>query len=337
MRIQYKKISELKEFQNNARKHTKRQIEAIAESIRKYGFKRPLLIDKEGYIVCGHGSRRAAIQAGLEELPCIVADDLTPEQVREFRLVENRLGDMSTWDESLLITELESLDFESLDFAFDIDGLFADIPDDYKQTKNLGNFFKAEFDTGANEWGVPETAPFVEDLSGIEWVSFGEKAKVKDFSNIGLHFYIDDYKFESVWTKPDKWLEVFQQCRAVITPDFSNYTDMPKAQQLWNHYRRQWCGKYWQDNGVNIVSSLSFGIGQIYDWSFAGIPQGTMVAASFVGDAVSADKGIEDMKRAIETVKPRKVFIKANKADEKLLRAYFDFELIPPYQFKRKG
>lgn len=174
---------------------------------------------------------------------------------------------------------------------------------DYKQTKNLDNFFKAALYSD-NEWGVPYIQPFTDDISGIEWFSFGEKANIKNPENSGIHFYIDDYKFDSIWKQPDRWLNLFRKCKAVVTPDFSCYTDMPKAQQLWNHYRRQWLGAYWQENGVNVIASLSWANGQLYDWSLAGIPQNTICATSFVGYGIDVELSVEELKTAIEKLKP---------------------------------
>ena len=203
----------------------------------------------------------------------------------------------------------------------------------YKQTKNLDNFFRQDFPPGSNVWGIPDTYPMTTDLTGIEWVSFGEKARITDAENIGIHFYIDDYKFNSIWTSPDKWLDLLKNSKAVISPDFSNYTDMTAAQQLWNHYRRQWCARYWQDRGVNIVSSLSWACGQLFDWSFMGIPEGTTVATSFVGDGIDKQRGVNELLEVINRVKPCKIYIKANKMDAELLRERLDFELIQPYNW----
>jgi len=182
-----------------------------------------------------------------------------------------------------------------------------------------------------NNWGIPETKPFVGDLTGIVWVEFCNIAGIKDFSNIGIHFYVDDYKFNIIWNKPDKWLNIFKQCRAVISPDFSVYTDMAKAQQLWNHYRRQWLAKYWQDNGVNVVSSITWDLLDPQPWALYGISKGTSIARSFVSRQMKEER-IDGFIRAVEVLEPHKIYLKCSSTDEAELRRYFDFEIIPPYR-----
>ena len=206
-------------------------------------------------------------------------------------------------------------------------------PAGYKQTKNLDNFFRQDFPPGDNFWGIPDTEPVTTDLTGIRWTSFGEKAKIANAENTGIHFYVDDYKFESVWTRPDKWIDLLRACRAVVSPDYSNYTDMSRAQQLWNHYRRQWCARYWQERGVTVVSSLSWACGHLEAWNFAGIPRGTTCATSFVADGLDKQQSIDELLRVVDLVKPCNLYIKANKTDENILRDHLDFGLIKPYNW----
>ena len=82
-------------------------MDAVAESIREFGFKVPIIIDADGVIVAGHTRKKAAEQLGLETVPCIIADDLTPEQVKAFRLVDNKTGEFASWD-SLKLEEEEA-------------------------------------------------------------------------------------------------------------------------------------------------------------------------------------------------------------------------------------
>lgn len=125
MEIINKKISELKPYENNPRDNSK-AIEKVAESIKNFGFKVPLVIDKNNIIVTGHTRYLASKQLGLKEVPCIIADDLTDKQIKAFRLADNKVSDYSIWDNKKLLEELEELNFEIFT-GFDESDIFNDI------------------------------------------------------------------------------------------------------------------------------------------------------------------------------------------------------------------
>lgn len=121
MRIVEKKIDALKPYEQNPRCNDN-AVESVAASIREFGFKVPLVIDKDGIIVAGHTRHKAAKLLGLEKVPCIVADDLTPEQIKAFRLADNKVGELATWDtklEFLELSELDKIGFDMSMFGFE--------------------------------------------------------------------------------------------------------------------------------------------------------------------------------------------------------------------------
>lgn len=106
--IVYKPIKELKPYKKNAKKHPKEQVEQIANSIKEFGFTQPVLIDKNNCVVAGHGRILGAKKAGLKEVPTLCLDDLTEEQIKAYRLADNKLNE-SDWDKALLDEELKEL------------------------------------------------------------------------------------------------------------------------------------------------------------------------------------------------------------------------------------
>jgi DNA modification methylase len=108
-------IKEIVPYAKNAKKHDKRQIDNVAESIRQYGFVQPVVIDRDGVIVIGHCRVLAAKKLGMEAVPCVCVDDLTPEQVNALRLVDNKTNE-SDWDMDLLSMELPEIDLSAFDF-----------------------------------------------------------------------------------------------------------------------------------------------------------------------------------------------------------------------------
>ena len=125
MQIVEKKITELKEYENNPRNNDE-AVEAVAESIRQFGFKVPIVIDSNGVIIAGHTRRKAAVKLGLDTVPCIIADDLTPEQIQVFRLADNKTAELAEWDFEALekeLAELTAFDVDMSLFGFDIDNV----------------------------------------------------------------------------------------------------------------------------------------------------------------------------------------------------------------------
>lgn len=118
MDIKTLNISDLKPYEKNPRKNDE-AVKYVAESIKQFGFKVPIVIDKDLVIVAGHTRLKAAKKLGISEVPCIVADDLTDEQIKAFRLADNKVAEEAEWDFDLLAEELDDLfDFDMSAFGF---------------------------------------------------------------------------------------------------------------------------------------------------------------------------------------------------------------------------
>lgn len=116
-----RRIETLKPYEKNAKKHDKTQINNVAESIRSYGFVQPIVVDKDGVIVIGHCRYEAAKVLGMKDVPCVCVDNLTEEQVKALRIVDNKSNE-SPWDMDLLVQELEEIDLSNFCFDFGICG-----------------------------------------------------------------------------------------------------------------------------------------------------------------------------------------------------------------------
>ncbi|WP_312031020.1 DNA modification methylase [Hujiaoplasma nucleasis] len=113
-----KKIKSLIEYDNNPR-NNEEAIEAVANSIREFGFKVPIVITSDDVIIAGHTRLKASVSLGLEEVPCIIADDLNEAQIKAFRLADNKTAEFATWDLSKLEDELANIDMDMLQFGFE--------------------------------------------------------------------------------------------------------------------------------------------------------------------------------------------------------------------------
>ena len=140
IKIEYKSINELIPYINNPRDNSN-TVDKVASSIKNFGFKVPIVIDKDNEIVTGHTRLLASKKLGLKEVPCIIADDLSEAQIKAFRIADNKVSEFSDWDFELLDNELEELkdmdlDFNMEDFGFsnsekdDLEDEYVDINDE---------------------------------------------------------------------------------------------------------------------------------------------------------------------------------------------------------------
>lgn len=138
--IVYKKINELHLNEKNPRKNDD-AVGTVAKSIEKYGFKNPLIVDSKGKIWCGNTRYKASKKLGLKEVPCIIADDLTEEQIREYALLDNKTNELADWDFDLLGEELAELDLSDFDLDWGVD-----IDENYGTEFTLPSGDKSDFE-----------------------------------------------------------------------------------------------------------------------------------------------------------------------------------------------
>ena len=321
-------IEKIIPYSRNAR-HNEKAIPEVAESIKSFGFQGQILLESKDspVIVCGHTRVAACKLLGWTEIPdenIAFCDGLSEDEIKAFRLVDNKTSEAATWNATLLQHEIKSI--QSLDmsrFRFD----FKSKQEDFRfgqaclktdQAYNLPEMYRSDIDLdAAGDWGIPKLEPvdFVpDDLIGFNYV----KSWKGDRSKVGVHFFIDDYQFERCWKDPAKYCETFRQHQCVIMPDFSLYADMPLALQVYNAYRNAFCARVWQKAGVVVIPCLLWSTPESWRFAFDAIPQGSTVAVSTVG--VMADKETQEawaagMAEALRVTKPKRVLLYGSKPD----------------------
>ena len=142
MEVKNVSISKIKPYANNPRNNND-GVDAVAESIKEFGWQQPIVVDKDNVIIVGHTRYLAAKKLGLKEVPVKVATGLTPEQVKAYRLADNKTGELTSWDDELLGGELNDiLDIDMSDFGFDLlDKVNTENEDDKKHPGSLNNDF----------------------------------------------------------------------------------------------------------------------------------------------------------------------------------------------------
>jgi len=180
-----KKVSELKEYENNPR-NNEAAIDAVAKSIEEFGFKVPIVITKDDVIIAGHTRLKASLKLGLATVPCVVADDLTEGQIKAFRLADNKTAELATWDFSKLESELASIEMDMSQFGFE--DLESDVPD---------NATDDDFDPSSELTETPYTQKDDIYLLGNHRVMCGD-ATIKD----SVDKLIEDDKVDLTFTDP---------------------------------------------------------------------------------------------------------------------------------------
>ena len=184
----------------------------------------------------------------------------------------------------------------------------------------VDNLEKAHFE-GVGNYDIPMIQPKVADYAiNTKWIPFNYVSSYKGIpANIGVHFFIHDYQFRRIWNTPDSYIERLKKFRYVCSPEFSVYNNMPRAMQIYNHYRKHWLGAYLQHKGVNIIPTITWGLPQTFSFVFDGEPVGTIVAISGVGCTGTNDErdiffmGYEAMK---ERLRPSVILFNGSIPDE---------------------
>lgn len=192
------------------------------------------------------------------------------------------------------------------------------MPGKYAQNRNCWeNFNRYQFD-GVGKYGIPEIKGC--DIFKVpELIGFNEIAKCKDRSDKAVHFFIDDYQFMRVWTHPEETLKRLEKFQYVLSPDFSIYTDFPKALQIYAHYKKHWVARLWEENGIKVIPTIGWGDGSSYDFCFDGEPVGGTVAITSQGtqnNAIAKRLFLKGYDAMIERLQPSTIIFYGIVPDE---------------------
>lgn len=187
----------------------------------------------------------------------------------------------------------------------------------------MGKFQNAEFAIfeGVGKYNIPEIAPVYELPKVERFIEFDYCKRIREGQDkIGVHFFEDDYKFERVWTSPDRYGSMLSKFSYILGPDFSQYTDFPLALQIYNHYRNMWVAKYWQIcYNMIVVPTVMWGDESSYEWCFDGYPKNSIVAVSNVG--LCQNKEIHEMflsgyNEMLKRLNPSKILVFSRNFEE---------------------
>lgn len=334
------KISEMIPYERNAWNNDE-GVPAIAQSIKDFGFRGQIKLWKRDnpVIISGHHRVKALKLLGWEELPdehIQFCEDMTEQDVKAFRLADNRTGQTGKWNKGLEKAEIKSLQKMGVDmskYKFDFKSKHLPYGAEILKSDKEWNMLLCNRYDCIGKWEMPILEPA--DACPDDLISFNFCKSTADFSP-GVHFCIDDYQFERVWRNPQKYIDLLRKFDCVVCPDFSIYIDMPLPMKLWNLYKSRALGHWWQQEGLTVIPNVTWSDESSFDYCFADIPKGGTIFISTVG--VTRDKEanklvIKGLERVMEEIKPSRILLLGTKPK-------FDFgnteiKLYKPMAFKR--
>lgn len=317
------KICELKIYKNNAKIHTKKQIQQIANSIEKFGFNDPIEIDENNMILSGHGRFEASKLLGLEEVPIVRLTHLSEEEKRGYILATNSTNLATGFDNEMLNIEIKDIGINMSDFGLEfkpieisIDNTNDEIEEHHRDTTiKQYNLFDYNEDRVEGFYEMPKingVDHVVKDLQGFNYV-----LNKPDYSK-GVHFYLDDYQFERIWQRPEYYIDKLEKFDCVLTPDFSLYLDMPIAMMIWNVYRSRLIGQMMQARGLKVIPTVTWADERSFDFCFDGLARYSTLSISTIGvkrDDFALDiwkAGVIEMLKRLE---PNRLIVYGGKID----------------------
>ena len=352
MYLESRKIKDIHPYPGNPRIN-RDAIQPVMESIIKNGYRQRIIVDKDGVIIVGHTRFAALKKLGWKEIEVWVADDMTEEQVRDYRVRDNYTAEFADWDFDLLAREIEGMDFDLSDFGIasqeetDRNGKHQEYEYEYEEvedvlprlTHNVFENFDRDFTpVYTGKYDIPVMKPT--QTTGDKFLRFCDWRSVDNYGDYIAHFYYDDFKFINAWRDPDCYIERLQQFKAVVSANFSLYTDFPLTLQILSCYRRQWLAAYWQSLGIDVIPGVVWGEEKSYEFCFDGIPMRGTVAVSGISKTYNRawngkddnlwKKGYDEMMRRLE---PTTVLFYGSVPDW----AYGNIIKIPSFYDERRG
>ena len=158
-------------------------------------------------------------------------------------------------------------------------------------------------------WGIPVIRKQTIDLTQPVGLIACTDTRPNDTKNNarGIHHFVDDARFEDVYRHPERKLPKYSQYRFVLTPDYSLFPEMPLWRQIESVGKSRWCGAYWQEHGLTVVPTMGWGLAPTFDFCFAGVEEGSVVAVSTLGCRTGRTRFLRGYDAMLERVRPEAV------------------------------
>lgn len=175
--------------------------------------------------------------------------------------------------------------------------------------RNSLSFLKNNFDC-EGKWGFPIIKPQEISTRSIQLISYSDISS-HDTYNLekGVHFFIDDYRFESLYTNPERALPKLKKYAFTLTPDFSLYAEMPLWHQIENIGKNRWLGAYWQEKGLKVIPTVSWSLSQSFEFCFDGLPYNSIIAVGMIGCKRSYLNFMHGYDAMLDKLEPKNIIV----------------------------
>lgn len=185
-----------------------------------------------------------------------------------------------------------------------------------------------------NHYGFPQVKRYFGNTEVKRWVAFNltRSCKMNLYrKDLGIHFFIDDYQFETLWENPNKYIDNFKKVGLLVAPDFSLYSDFPYAIQMYNKYRNHWLTRFYQDRGIDVIPSLLWSDEESLNWAFDGYEKGGIYCLPRIGVTQDEESDSNFKQGLYETVRkldPFKILVFQKNSHELGFDVGCDVEIV---------
>lgn len=177
-----------------------------------------------------------------------------------------------------------------------------------KKMRDNPLFTRNNFET-MGKWGIPLIKKQEFSFDNIMLVACSDTRANDNEENKtkGVHFFVDDYRFQGIYDNPERTLSRYSQYSFLLSPDFSTYTDMDLWRQLESVAKNRWVGAYWQSKGLTVIPTISWGHSQSYEFCFDGVEKGSVVAVGMIGCKQSKLNFMRGYNEMLKRIEPKKI------------------------------
>ena len=221
MQIIEKKLTEIKPYEKNPRNNDE-AVEYVANSIKEFGFNVPIVIDKDGIIVCGHTRYKAAKKLKLKKVPCVIKDDLTDEQIKAYRLADNKVSEFSEWDMPLLDAELAEIGLDMSAFGFfELEEELKEENEKYSMKVNVPQYEPTGEDVAL--WECYDSSKALQLIDEIN-AQGGLSDQQKEFLRLAAfrHVVFNYRKIAEYYANADEDMQSLMEKSALVIIDYEN-------------------------------------------------------------------------------------------------------------------